>query len=128
MLADYDPDGIAIMSTYKYGSLRLSHENETRLPNLRWLGLKSKDVAQFAQWTQSDGAALMNLTLRDRNKAVSMLKSRRELQEQGEEPEWRRELQVMLMLGFKAEMEILERNARMGNIVANALAHCNQQS
>ena len=48
----------------------------------------------------------MKLTSRDRKKAVKMLEKGL-FEENGREREWRHELQVMLMLGVKAEMEIL---------------------
>ncbi|KAF2743547.1 DNA topoisomerase IV, alpha subunit [Sporormia fimetaria CBS 119925] len=123
-LVDFDPDGIAIMSTYKYGSSRLAHETMSAnssttlaLPQLHWLGLRSR------HWTgmtdQGDSAnknsfaalqGLMALTPRDRAKACQMLKWG-VCTENGMEPTWRRELQVMLMLNMKAEIQILEEGA-----------------
>lgn len=41
---DCDPHGIDIMRTYKYGSQRLSHEENARVPGLQWLGVKIEDV------------------------------------------------------------------------------------
>lgn len=41
---DCDPHGIEIMRTYKYGSQRLSHEENTRVPGLQWLGVKIDDI------------------------------------------------------------------------------------
>lgn len=46
-LVDYDPDGIAIMRTYKYGSQGLEHEDNSTIPNLRWLGIRSGDLLQL---------------------------------------------------------------------------------
>ena len=43
-LVDYDPDGIAIMRTYKYGSRGLDHEGDSTVPHLRWLGIRSSDL------------------------------------------------------------------------------------
>lgn len=43
-LVDYDPDGIAIMRTYKYGSQGLNHEENITIPPLRWLGICSGDL------------------------------------------------------------------------------------
>lgn len=43
---DCDPHGIEIMRIYKYGSLRLRHEENARVPGLRWLGVKMEDVVQ----------------------------------------------------------------------------------
>lgn len=43
-LVDYDPDGIAIMRTYKHGSQGLEHEQNSTVPELRWLGIRSSDL------------------------------------------------------------------------------------
>ncbi|KAG8529755.1 uncharacterized protein KY384_005236 [Bacidia gigantensis] len=111
-LVDLDPDGIAIMSTYKYGSINLSHENESlQLPSLQWLGLEWKDIFNsiIADSAQISDRRL-SLSGRDRAKAVKMLQNSPPLAEHGAEPKWRRELQVMLFTGAKAEMEILGDN------------------
>lgn len=93
------------MSTYKHGSWNLSHENEKlNVPSIRWLGLRSRELLDGTTGGLSEG--LLQLTMRDRKKAMKMLE-RPLLDEEAEEKEWRRELQVMLMLGVKAEMEIL---------------------
>ena len=105
-LMDFDPDGIAIMSTYKYGSWKLSHENANlNVPSIRWLGLRSKDLFDCSHKSGSKG--LLPLSSRDRKMARKMLE-RTTFEETGADSEWRRELQVMLMTGFKAEMEILD--------------------
>ena len=102
---DFDPDGIAIMSTYKHGSVNLSHENANHVvPDIRWLGLRSCDIHDEKTVEESKG--LLKLKNRDRKKAVKMLEKGL-LAENGAEMEWRHELQVMLMLGVKAEMEVL---------------------
>lgn len=122
-LVDFDPDGIAIMSNYKYGSYALAHENITsassagrglNLPRLQWLGLNSsqleirpKDGGATGEEVASDGQALMRLTVRDRKKARHMLTGEI-CAEAGPQPDWRRELQVMLLLNVKAEIQILE--------------------
>lgn len=118
---DLDPDGIAIMSTYKYGSYRLAHEDVTpkdtpalSLPNIRWLGVKRHHISRFpVNESRTDTSAmpelqgLMRLTVRDRTKAIRMLEWDL-CSESGPEQEWRRELQTMLMLNVKAEMQILD--------------------
>jgi meiotic recombination protein SPO11 len=43
-LVDFDPHGIAILRTYKYGSQRFGHEEHTTVPRLRWLGIRSHDL------------------------------------------------------------------------------------
>ncbi|TGO25494.1 hypothetical protein BPAE_0079g00420 [Botrytis paeoniae] len=102
-LVDFDPDGIGIMSTYKHGSVALAHENENlSVPSMRWLGLKSKDMMQGGK----ENEGLLKLTERDRRLAVKMLQ-RDVCQEDGDEDEWRKEIQVMLMLNKKAEIQII---------------------
>ena len=102
-MVDFDPDGIAILSTYKYGSENLAHETSHMcLPQIQWLGLRSEhvlsDKATHAdQW-------LLTLTARDRKKARSMLGW--QILEGDED--LRRELQVMLMLNLKAELQLLD--------------------
>ncbi|MCJ1287557.1 hypothetical protein MMC26_006909 [Xylographa opegraphella] len=111
-LADFDPYGLQIVSTYKYGSKALAHENaELVVPTLRWLGLKSKDLP--TDETSADESGLMPLTSRDRKMAMQML-GRRAFAEDVE-LEWRKELQAMLMLDMKAEIQLLDR--REGGLV-----------
>ncbi|KAK0510386.1 hypothetical protein JMJ35_006818 [Cladonia borealis] len=111
-LADFDPDGIAITSTYKHGSYNLSHENEELVvPSMRWMGIQSKDVLER---NGEECKGLLRLSGRDRKKAVKMLENSEWLKEEGVEREWRRELQVMLMLNVKAEMEVL--SERVGGV------------
>ncbi|KAF2789689.1 DNA topoisomerase IV, alpha subunit [Melanomma pulvis-pyrius CBS 109.77] len=120
-LVDFDPDGIAIMSTYKHGSYRLAHENVTskdaptlNLPQLRWLGVQSHQISRTPGTesdtdndTIADVQGLMRLTTRDRMRALKMLEWDL-CAEDGLEQAWRRELQTMLMLNIKAEMQILD--------------------
>lgn len=111
---DFDPDGISIMSTYKHGSWRLSHENHhLNVPELQWLGIQSKDLSDHNEKTDHAASGLLTLSVRDRKRAMKML-GKDEWAENGREKVWRREVQVMLMLNIKAEMEIL--NEREGGI------------
>lgn len=108
-LTDYDPDGLAILSTYKHGSAALAHQNLTlTVPRIQRLGLGSAEVGNVVDESdlhQSQG--LLPLTVRDRRRATKMLGWAR-LDEHGMELEWRRELQVMLMLNIKAELQLLD--------------------
>jgi meiotic recombination protein SPO11 len=120
-LVDLDPDGIAILSTYKYGSYRLVHENVTpkdtpglSLTKIRWLGVKRHHVSRVPVGESDTNTSvmpelqgLMKLTTRDRTKAARMLEWDL-CAEDGPEREWRQELQSMLMLNTKAEMQILD--------------------
>ncbi|KAL8909026.1 MAG: hypothetical protein Q9207_000477 [Kuettlingeria erythrocarpa] len=109
-LVDFDPDGIAIMSTYKHGSFTLSHESANlKTPTIGWLGLRSRDLHTEKLLSSSNGDqqnGMLLLSARDRKKAVKML-DKETYGENGPEQEWRRELHTMLMLNMKAEMEML---------------------
>ena len=111
-LVDFDPDGVAIMSTYKHGSQNLSHENaRLNVPGIRWLGLRSECLLDRSGGF--DGNGLLPLTNRDRKMAKKMLE-KSSLGIESDESELRRDLQLMLMLGCKAEMEML--NDREGGV------------
>lgn len=103
---DFDPDGINILSTYKHGSIALPHENKyLTMESISWLGIRSKDLPKDGNAIQVQ--ALLKLSSRDRHKASRMLE-RDPFMEGGKEPEWRREVQVLLMLNIKAEIQLLE--------------------
>lgn len=133
-LIDYDPDGIAIFRTYKYGSGSLSHEQHTTIPSIQWLGLKSFDVFRChrandsqsrgdgtASWADPNSQALAStvetlvpLTDRDRQRAVGLLGKITDtdyLDHEGVEHV--REVQLMLMLNMKAEIQTVD---QMGDI------------
>ncbi|KAJ5689379.1 hypothetical protein N7462_003771 [Penicillium macrosclerotiorum] len=105
-LVDGDPHGIAIMSTYKYGSLAHMHENaRLSIPGLQWLGLRVEDTVLASQ--VSENTKFLPLTDGDRKKIITMLRNSPVWASNGPEPEWRLELQRMLMLNVKAEIEML---------------------
>ncbi|KAK4565817.1 endodeoxyribonuclease [Recurvomyces mirabilis] len=109
-LVDYDPDGLAIMSVYKHGSIALAHESaELKVPQLRWLGLRNEHMT-FTATDAHASQALLTLSTRDRAKARRML-------ERGTDPidgpptegdEVSAALRVMLMLNIKAELQLLD--------------------
>lgn len=109
-LVDYDPDGLAIFTTYKYGSRSLAHERDHILtPSLRRIGLTTKDVLQR---TQSDELqttdSLLRLTAHDRRLGIRML----ERQCRGEvDDELTCDLRIMLMLNVKCEIQLLDTDA-----------------
>jgi meiotic recombination protein SPO11 len=103
---DFDPDGIQIVSTYKHGSITLAHENSAlALPSIQWIGVKSSHITQQEE-SHHQVQGSLKLSARDRNQATKMLE-REPFTEKGLEPEWRREIQVMLMLSMKAEIQLL---------------------
>lgn len=106
-LADFDPDGLAILSVYAHGSVALAHESaELRVPQLKWLGLKGRHMGLGSDSTHAS-QGLLTLTARDRSKAQKMLAQRESPADPGD-TEVRRELQIMLMLNVKAELQLLD--------------------
>jgi meiotic recombination protein SPO11 len=96
---------MAIMAIFKYGSVAQTHENaKLNVRLLQWLGLCTSSVVTATDYLGEE--AFLPLSARDRRKAVSMLSSP-SFAEDGPEPTWRAELQYMLMLNLKAEIEIL---------------------
>lgn len=105
-LVDMDPHGVEIMATYRFGSVAMAWENHRlAVGRVEWLGVKSGDlveaVARSSGDSQVEGVA--RLTVRDRKKAVGML-ARAWMKVV---PEWKSELQNMLFLNAKAEIEIV---------------------
>lgn len=102
-MMDFDPDGIAILSTYKHGSASLAHEtSQLCLPKIQWLGLRSEHALSGKVTHAEQG--LLTLTARDRKKARKMLAW--QVLEQDES--LRRDLQVMVILNVKAELQMLD--------------------
>jgi meiotic recombination protein SPO11 len=96
------------MSTYKHGSINLAHETNLAVPSLRWLGVSSCDFLD----TENDIKGLLNLSARDRNIATKMLGN--SAADEDRDDDWRRELQVMLRLNIKAEIQIVGNGDMLG--------------
>lgn len=94
------------MSTYKYGSMAHLHENaKLSLPGLAWLGIR---VADAILVSESPGAGqILSLTASDRRKILAMLRNNPVWASDGPEREWVAELQRMLLLNVKSEIEML---------------------
>ncbi|KAH6665770.1 Spo11/DNA topoisomerase VI subunit A [Halenospora varia] len=105
-LVDFDPDGLGIASTYKHGSINLSHQSSLTVPSLNYLGVRSSDFVLPDRIEDERG--ILRLLARDRRIAGKMLE-REDLDE-----EWRRELRVMLVLNVKAEIQILGGGESLG--------------
>ncbi|KAJ5238971.1 Winged helix-turn-helix transcription repressor DNA-binding [Penicillium chermesinum] len=105
-LVDGDPDGLAIMSIFKYGSAAHAHDNYMyTIPTLQCLGLRvSETVPRVMNYANK---ASSPLSMRDRQKVISMLRNNPAWASNGPETESRVELQRMLMLNIKAEIEML---------------------
>ncbi|EME81708.1 uncharacterized protein MYCFIDRAFT_138655, partial [Pseudocercospora fijiensis CIRAD86] len=105
-LADFDPDGIAILCVYKHGSKALAHESRDHAaPEMEWLGLRSTNLSLAARDVRTS-QGLLTLSCRDRKKAVKMLDDNHS--PGAECVETAKELQTMLMLNMKAELQFLD--------------------
>ncbi|KAG9252252.1 Spo11/DNA topoisomerase VI subunit A [Emericellopsis atlantica] len=122
VLVDFDPDGVNIFRCYKYGS---SRQNSLGATGVHWLGIKSRHILNLrgaasprSQQNAMPSTAITStncadpvayLTFRDRRLAKGTLGR---LDTPGDDDpqafELRKELQVMLMLGTKAEIEWLD--------------------
>ncbi|KAI0779848.1 DNA topoisomerase IV alpha subunit [Fomes fomentarius] len=97
-LVDGDAYGIDILSVYKYGSIRMRHQNEyLAAARLQWLGLWASELAALCIGKE----ALLPITKHDEKKARTLLR-RTDLPAQ-----CRKELQYMLFTRRKAEIEVL---------------------
>jgi meiotic recombination protein SPO11 len=104
-LVDFDPDGFGIISTYKHGSINLAHEPNLAVSSMQWLGVRNTDFLRPREVNDIQG--LLKLSARDRRIARKMLEKEDVFGEEGIELEWRKEMQVMLMLNVKAEIQVL---------------------
>jgi meiotic recombination protein SPO11 len=142
-LTDYDVDGLNIVRCYRYSMDPTSRSPATVNPGICWLGIKTAQVLKLAasmpalpgnnhskssdQLTISDDLALegaippiecrdpiRHLTLRDRKVGMSVLAAL--LSHEGTDPtsaEMKIELQRMLMLGIKCEIQFLDESGSL---------------
>lgn len=92
------------MQIYRQGSHSLPNERELNVPEMQWLGVRVDDILADVQ----DDDSVLKLSARDKRKAVAMLDwSSSETTDKVDE-QCKMELQKMLMLNIKAEIQILE--------------------
>ncbi|CAL5010245.1 unnamed protein product [Urochloa decumbens] len=94
-LVDWNPAGLAILCTYKYGSISMGLESYRYACNVKWLGLRGDDLQLIPE------SAFQELKPRDLQIAKSLLSSKF-LQECH-----RAELTLMVETGKRAEIEAL---------------------
>ena len=140
VLVDWDPDGVNIFRCYRDGISGQIPHNSTAV---YWLGIKNEQVhdlgatkpgslgleeegEQGSQPTQStiDSRTSLSstacrdpvnhLTLRDRKLAIGMLRRLEDSsQEDDQSVEMRRELQIILCMGIKAEIQWLDESGNL---------------
>lgn len=93
--------------------MNLAHEKDVIVPSIKWLGVRSSD---FLKESGGEVAGLLTLTKRDRRIAKKMLGRQTEgASELIEDVDCRRELQVMLLLNVKAEIQVLGSGEKLGS-------------
>ncbi|CAI0653476.1 unnamed protein product [Colletotrichum noveboracense] len=126
-LVDFDPYGVNIMRCYSHGSRGHAHEVGVTVPSMQWLGIKSDDLlgrrdlevdddSAFSRQQQSESSfdATDALKERDRKIAKTLL---RDIPADFDEYniECRRELQIMLFLNVKAEIQAVDEAGDISN-------------
>ena len=90
------------MQTYRQGSIALAHEQSSTIPEMKWLGIRLDDVVVGATVDEP----LQPLTPIDRERIRQML-ARQSSDADDVQQQCCSELQKMLVLNFKAEIQIL---------------------
>ncbi|XP_073106139.1 meiotic recombination protein SPO11-2 isoform X2 [Elaeis guineensis] len=93
-LVDWNPAGLAILCTYKFGSITMGLESYRYACNVKWLGLRGDDLQLVPQHS------LVQLKPRDLQIARSLMSSKL-LQT------YAAELTIMVEIGHKVEIEAL---------------------
>lgn len=136
-VVDFDPDGLRIMQCYKNGSTSLGHEENLQVPGVIWLGVKSSDMlslrcagnspppSQIPRGEDLSGgggaSVLVPLTIKDRKSAQRLLGA---IEEDGinmEDVDCRRELQLMLFLGLKGEIQGVDNAGDLAEWLDNSI-------
>ncbi|KAK9458788.1 Spo11/DNA topoisomerase VI subunit A, partial [Lipomyces oligophaga] len=120
-IVDSDPHGIDIYANYKFGSRALAHENGwLTTPAIQWIGIKIIDYTEDSAW--------IPLSRVDRRKTANLL--RKPWIKQDSEIQLRTELQRMLFLGYKCEMNTIgtEVNSVVRYITDTVFAHLNNKN
>ncbi len=98
-LVDYDPHGVEILATYKFGSATMAHDSDTLATScLKWLGVHAED------FLDSD-MGVMEFNSRDRSKINNILE-KEWLVETNSVRNWKNEIQCMSNRNKKAEIEV----------------------
>ncbi|KAG6006472.1 hypothetical protein E4U21_007016 [Claviceps maximensis] len=137
ILTDFDPDGIHIFHCYLHGLGRLIPDSNTHNRSVRWLGIKSCHVQSLEPFFHENAdprdsfgeeqprtstelsasisnldrrySSTLELSSRDRKTIVDTLRRYMSCEDSSLiSLMLRRELQVMQMLGYKAEIQLLD--------------------
>ncbi|KAI8288408.1 meiosis-specific topoisomerase spo11 [Colletotrichum sp. SAR11_57] len=125
-LVDFDPYGVNIMRCYSHGSRGHAHEVGVTVPSMQWLGIKSGDLVGRQDLEDDDAhAEVLDLTVFRRQQSESNFEATDVLKERDRKIaktllrnipddldeyniQCRRELQIMLFLNVKAEIQAVD--------------------
>lgn len=119
-LFDYNPHGVQILLTYKFGSTRMGLEGHAYAVDMKWLGLHHRDLVEegnlkveasaLQQWAQSD------------ERVFEAVKGRIEVMR---DAHYSREMALMERARFKAEIEAIHRSGSTGHLdrLENTVTH-----
>jgi len=97
-LVDWNPYGVEILLIYTTGSKNMQHDAvNLAIPDIKWLGIHHTDLHKVS------ASCLQPLTKHDVSKAKQLLVRPSVLSR----PKWRQELEKMLEVGKKAEIQAL---------------------
>ncbi|MHA1911530.1 MAG: hypothetical protein ACTSYA_07525 [Candidatus Kariarchaeaceae archaeon] len=112
-MMDADIYGVEIMRVYTIGSKSLSFESShMAVPNIKWVGLLPSDLQEDSPF-KIPRSALIKMTSSDVNRTKGIL------QEEyiARKPAWKKELEILLDLNYKAEIQAL--NAKDPQYITN---------
>ncbi|KAJ0619292.1 putative DNA topoisomerase (ATP-hydrolyzing) [Helianthus annuus] len=114
-LVDWNPAGLAILCTFKYGSIGMGLEAYRYACNIKWLGLRKDDLAAIPE------ESFIPLKPKDLQIAKSLTSS--EILQDN----YKEELAVMVQSGKKAEIEALYFHGYdfLGKYLANQIVQVN---
>ncbi|KAL2886243.1 Meiotic recombination protein SPO11-2 [Ceratocystis lukuohia] len=137
-LTDFDPDGARIFFCYKSGSKTLSHETSATLPNLQWLGIREQHLQALTSSNEDNDPSsnsrtrqsqLLSMSTRDRCCAACMLvKLSNSAHTDAQALEYMSQIQMMLMLGVKAEIQMLNENGSIATWLDDQLVQYFRES
>lgn len=120
-LFDYNPHGVQIMLTYKFGSVRMGMESHAYTVDLKWMGLHHRDIIEEGR-VKVDPTALQQWTGAD-ERVFKAVKARVELMM---EPQYSREMALMEQHRVKAEIEAINTRNGSGGSSAGQLVSAGQ--
>ncbi|KAF3965714.1 hypothetical protein CMV_010122 [Castanea mollissima] len=114
-LVDWNPAGLGILCTFKFGSIGMGLEAYRYACNVKWLGLRGDDLQLIPE------QSMVPLKQRDLQIATSLMSSEI-LQEN-----YRKELAVMVQLGQRVEIEALYFHgySYLGKYIAKKIVQAN---